>query len=149
MAEMPVTFGNVLKACERIAPYLNRTPVFTCSTADEIAGRKLFFKAENLQKTGSFKARGALNAVRNHLWRNQMATRTKSIKPKLNEVSLAATRCIKWNWDIRKRTHLADSSANRKKCMILTVWGLKLEKKTVGWVEICVWDVYRWWKCEW
>ncbi|KAK7087403.1 serine racemase-like [Littorina saxatilis] len=63
MAEMPVTFGNVLKACERIAPYLNRTPVFTCSTADEIAGRKLFFKAENLQKTGSFKARGALNAI--------------------------------------------------------------------------------------
>ena len=64
MALLPVVFSDVLKACERIAPYLSRTPVFTCSTADDIAGRKLFFKAENLQKTGSFKARGALNAVR-------------------------------------------------------------------------------------
>ena len=63
MAELPVVFGDVLKACERLAPYLIRTPVFTCSTADSIAGRQLYFKAENLQKTGSFKARGALNAV--------------------------------------------------------------------------------------
>ncbi|KAL8562540.1 hypothetical protein ACOMHN_045805 [Nucella lapillus] len=63
MAELPIVFSDILKACDRIAPYLNRTPIFTSSMADEISGRKLVFKAENLQKTGSFKARGALNAI--------------------------------------------------------------------------------------
>src|SRR5271155_4219881 len=47
----------------RIAPHIHRTPVITCSTLDEIAGARLFFKCENLQKTGSFKMRGAANAV--------------------------------------------------------------------------------------
>jgi threonine dehydratase len=50
-------------AHHRIAPHIHRTPVFTCSSLDEIAGAKLFFKCENLQKTGSFKIRGATNAV--------------------------------------------------------------------------------------
>ncbi len=50
-------------AHRRIAPYIHRTPVITCSTLDEIAGAQLFFKCENLQKTGSFKIRGAVNAV--------------------------------------------------------------------------------------
>ncbi|KAK7474457.1 hypothetical protein BaRGS_00034279 [Batillaria attramentaria] len=63
MAEIPVLFSDVLKASKRISPYVHRTPVFTSSTADELTGRKLFFKAELLQKTGSFKARGSLNAT--------------------------------------------------------------------------------------
>lgn len=50
-------------ACHRIAPHIHRTPVVTCSSLDEIAGASLFFKCENLQKTGSFKIRGATNAV--------------------------------------------------------------------------------------
>jgi len=50
-------------AHERIAPRIHRTPAITCATLDEIAGAKLFFKCENLQKTGSFKIRGATNAV--------------------------------------------------------------------------------------
>jgi threonine dehydratase len=50
-------------AQERIAPHVHRTPVFTCEALDAMAGAKLFFKCENLQKTGSFKIRGATNAV--------------------------------------------------------------------------------------
>ncbi len=42
---------------------MHRTPVLTCSALDDLAGRKLFFKCENLQKVGAFKMRGALNAV--------------------------------------------------------------------------------------
>jgi threonine dehydratase len=37
--------------------------VFTSGRLDELSGAKLFFKCENFQKTGSFKARGAMNAV--------------------------------------------------------------------------------------
>jgi hypothetical protein len=57
------TFHDVLQAQIRIRPHVHRTPVYTSATVDKITGRKVFFKAENLQKTGAFKARGALNAV--------------------------------------------------------------------------------------
>ncbi|HYL68660.1 MAG TPA: pyridoxal-phosphate dependent enzyme [Candidatus Limnocylindria bacterium] len=50
-------------AHHRIAPRIHRTPVMTSESLDEMAGARLFFKCENLQKTGSFKIRGATNAV--------------------------------------------------------------------------------------
>jgi threonine dehydratase len=50
-------------AAARIAPYVHRTPVFTSRALDAEVGAQLVFKAENLQRTGAFKARGATNAV--------------------------------------------------------------------------------------
>ncbi len=47
----------------RIAPYIHRTPVLTNTHLDSRAGASLFFKCENFQKVGAFKARGAFNAV--------------------------------------------------------------------------------------
>jgi len=60
-----VKISEIEAALGRIESIVHCTPVLTNSTVDELAGRNLFFKAENLQKTGSFKARGALNAVSN------------------------------------------------------------------------------------
>jgi threonine dehydratase len=57
------TFDDVQAAAERIAPYVHRTPVMTSATLDGELGASVFFKCENLQKVGAFKARGALNAV--------------------------------------------------------------------------------------
>lgn len=54
---------EVREAAERIAPFAHRTPVITSQTLDDLAGRELFFKCENLQKVGAFKFRGACNAV--------------------------------------------------------------------------------------
>lgn len=54
----------VREAAERIRGIIHRTPVMTCETLDRLAGRRLFFKCENLQKIGAFKYRGATNAVR-------------------------------------------------------------------------------------
>ncbi len=56
-------FEAILAAHQRIVPHIHRTPVVTSSSLDHIAGAQLFFKCENLQKTGSFKIRGATNAV--------------------------------------------------------------------------------------
>jgi threonine dehydratase len=56
-------FEAILAAHKRIAPRIHRTPVVTSASLDEIAGARLYFKCENLQKTGSFKIRGATNAV--------------------------------------------------------------------------------------
>lgn len=53
----------VQAAAKRIAGIVSRTPVLTSETIDRLAGRRVFFKCENLQKTGSFKYRGATNAV--------------------------------------------------------------------------------------
>lgn len=60
---LPIEYSDVEAAAVRIAPYVHRTPVFTSSTLDTRLGAHVFFKAENLQKVGAFKARGATNAV--------------------------------------------------------------------------------------
>ena len=57
------TFEDVLAAEQRIAPYIHNTPVLTSSYLNQLSGAELFFKCENLQKVGAFKARGAINAV--------------------------------------------------------------------------------------
>ncbi len=57
------TFDDVLAARDRIAAHIHRTPVLTSRLLNEMSGAELFFKCENLQKAGAFKARGASNAV--------------------------------------------------------------------------------------
>ena len=60
---MAVDLARIRAAHERIRPHIHRTPVLTSARLDEATGAKLFFKCENLQKIGAFKARGATNAV--------------------------------------------------------------------------------------
>lgn len=55
----------IVAAARRIKPYAHKTPVYTSALMNEVVGREVFFKAECLQKTGSFKFRGALNAISN------------------------------------------------------------------------------------
>jgi threonine dehydratase len=57
------TFDDMVAAHERIRPYVHKTPVLTSSFLNELSGAELFFKCENFQKAGAFKARGASNAV--------------------------------------------------------------------------------------
>ncbi len=58
-----ITIMEIREAARRIAPYIHRTPVLTCSAIDNQADCRLFFKCENFQKVGAFKMRGATNAV--------------------------------------------------------------------------------------
>ena len=60
---MPLDFDRIRAAHERVRSYIKRTPVLTSSRLDEACGAQLFFKCENFQKIGAFKARGATNAV--------------------------------------------------------------------------------------
>ncbi|MBQ0823705.1 threo-3-hydroxy-L-aspartate ammonia-lyase [Microvirga terrae] len=57
------TYDDVITAAWRIDGVAHRTPVLTSRTADERTGGRLFFKAENLQRGGAFKFRGAYNAI--------------------------------------------------------------------------------------
>lgn len=54
---------EINNAVSRIEPFLHKTPVLSSTAINKIAGCKIFFKCENFQKTGVFKARGATNAV--------------------------------------------------------------------------------------
>src|SRR6202795_613634 len=58
-----LTMQLIREAHERIRDKIHRTPVMTSEVLDGLAGNKLHFKCENLQKVGAFKARGATNAV--------------------------------------------------------------------------------------
>ncbi len=60
---MPLALSDIRAARERIAPHVKLTPVLTNEALDAAAGAQLFFKCENLQAMGAFKARGAANAV--------------------------------------------------------------------------------------
>src|SRR3990167_10922526 len=61
--EFMFTLKDVQDAAIRINPYIKQTPIFTCSALNKMTGANLYFKCENFQKTGSFKFRGACNAV--------------------------------------------------------------------------------------
>jgi threonine dehydratase len=58
-----LTLADIRAAHARIADKIHRTPVLTSATLDAFCGGQLFFKCENFQKIGAFKARGAANAV--------------------------------------------------------------------------------------
>ncbi|MGA7671834.1 MAG: threonine/serine dehydratase [Nitrolancea sp.] len=59
-----VDIADVRAARDRIAGEVRQTPVFTSTRIGDQVGAKLYLKAESLQKTGSFKVRGALNRLR-------------------------------------------------------------------------------------
>lgn len=60
---MSLDLAAIRAAHERIRPYIHRTPVLSSRRLDSASGGSLFFKCENFQKVGAFKARGATNAI--------------------------------------------------------------------------------------
>jgi len=60
---MALDLQAIRAAHERIRAYVHRTPVLTSERLDAASSASLFFKCENFQKVGAFKARGAANAV--------------------------------------------------------------------------------------
>lgn len=57
------TLSDIKRAHQRISKHIIHTPILTSQTIDDICGATVFFKCENFQKTGSFKMRGAANAI--------------------------------------------------------------------------------------
>lgn len=63
MAPWSVDGGDVSRAARRLEGEVRRTPILRADELDELCGAQIYCKAEVLQHTGSFKARGALNAL--------------------------------------------------------------------------------------
>lgn len=66
-----MTKEKILEAHFRIAPFINKTPVLTSSTFKALTGVDAYFKCENFQKVGAFKARGATYALSELLKKNK------------------------------------------------------------------------------
>ena len=62
MTDLP-TYPDVVAAADRLLRHAHRTPVLSSSTLNAELGAEVFFKCENLQRTGAFKFRGAFNAL--------------------------------------------------------------------------------------
>lgn len=62
--EVIPTLADIRAAAGRINGEIRRTPVMTCASLNADVGAELYFKCENFQRTGSFKFRGATNAVK-------------------------------------------------------------------------------------
>lgn len=62
-AELSVTLADIEAAAERISGHVHRTPLLTCHALDVAVGARVHAKAEHLQRSGSFKIRGALNRL--------------------------------------------------------------------------------------
>lgn len=58
-----ITLNDIRQAHDRIRPFIHRTPVMTNTFINKLTGAEIYFKCENFQKIGAFKARGGLNAV--------------------------------------------------------------------------------------
>jgi len=58
-----LTIDMINAARDRIASRIHRTPVVTSRLFNEVAGKQVFFKCENLQRAGAFKIRGATNKI--------------------------------------------------------------------------------------
>jgi len=58
-----VTLDDIRDAALRLQPVVVRTPLITSPVLDDLAGGTVLLKAENLQRTGSFKIRGAYNLL--------------------------------------------------------------------------------------
>jgi len=63
LSKMIPTLSIITAAHDRIRPYIHHTPTLTCQTLNRVSGADLYFKCENFQKIGAFKARGGVNAV--------------------------------------------------------------------------------------
>ena len=58
-----VETADIQSALRRIQPFVHKTPIFYSRSFSELSGAEVYLKAENLQKTGSFKVRGAFNKI--------------------------------------------------------------------------------------
>jgi len=87
-----VSFEDVQDAADRTFGTVHKTPVMTCrsliASSEHDDGKNYFFKVEAMQKTGSFKFRGALNAVRYHL-EHAIISENESESENKNETGLS------------------------------------------------------------
>ncbi|MFB6355524.1 MAG: pyridoxal-phosphate dependent enzyme, partial [bacterium] len=63
MTDFPISSETIRKAYERLRPHVKSTPIIRSDHASDQFDREVYLKCENTQRSGSFKIRGATNAI--------------------------------------------------------------------------------------
>ena len=113
------SFNDVCDAAQRLRSRIHRTPIFTSLTLDCQSGRSLFFKCENLQKTGSFKFRGASNAV----WKLDDATASRGVVTHSSGNHAQALALAAWQRGIPAHIVMPTTASPVKKAAVLEYGG--------------------------
>lgn len=117
------TQQDILAACDRVRPYVQRTPVLTSTLLNELSGSQLYFKCENFQKMGAFKMRGAVNAIRQlSEAQKQAGVVTHSSGNFAQAVSLAAR-----NLDVKAYIVMPNNAPAVKKAAVMDYGGIIAE----------------------
>jgi len=97
---MHLTVTDIKAAKNRIDPYINTTPILSSSLLNKWLGHEIFFKAENFQKIGAFKARGGVNTLAwlleqghrpKHLVANSSGNHAQAVAYAANRFGIPAT----------------------------------------------------------
>ncbi|MDT0622222.1 serine/threonine dehydratase [Croceitalea vernalis] len=97
---MNLTLKDIQAAKKRITPYIIETPILTSSLLNEWLGHIIYFKAENFQKIGAFKARGGVNTLAwllengrkpNHIVANSSGNHAQAVAYAARQFNIPAT----------------------------------------------------------
>ncbi|NNC35084.1 MAG: serine/threonine dehydratase [Croceitalea sp.] len=97
---MKLGLKDIEKAKERIVPFVHNTPILSSTLLNEYLGHEIFFKAENFQKIGAFKARGGVNTVAwlletgqkpNHIVANSSGNHAQAVAYAAKQFGIPAT----------------------------------------------------------
>ncbi|MDT0540386.1 serine/threonine dehydratase [Croceitalea sp. P059] len=97
---MNLTLKDIQAAKKRITPYIIETPILTSSLLNEWLGHEIYFKAENFQKIGAFKARGGVNTLAwllengrkpNHIVANSSGNHAQAVAYAARQFNIPAT----------------------------------------------------------
>lgn len=120
---MLITKSALLETSKKIQPFIHNTPVLTSRFLNTLTESELFFKCENFQKTGSFKIRGATNAILNlTVEQKQTGVATHSSGNFAQALALAATQNT-----IQSHIVMPSNSAQIKKDAVKGYGGLITE----------------------
>ena len=97
---MDINSNSVIDAYKRISKLITWTPVHTSSSIDAIVGKNVYFKCENFQKTGSFKIRGALNAILKKIKENPNNTYSGCVTHSSGNHGTAVSYVIHFFWTL-------------------------------------------------
>lgn len=90
-SDAEITFAEIESAACNLHDHAHRTPVVQSTQLDRLTGGKVFLKAENFQRTGSFKFRGAYNAVSLHRQRSERGILAYSSGNHAQAIALASS----------------------------------------------------------
>jgi threonine dehydratase len=118
------TIEDVRSSADRIRPFIHRTPVLTSRALNDMFSAELFFKCENLQKVGAFKARGACNAVlmlseaeaQNGVVTHSSGNHAQALAYAAQLRGIRCTVVMPWNAPAVKQTAVSDYGAEIIRC---------------------------------